>query len=153
MEVYAGDESFTTPRKPWAVAKPKNADEVQAIVKWANQNTIPLVPVSSGTPHFHGDTVPDVSGVLIVDLSEMKKIMHIDRRNRMTIIEPGVTYSQLQPELAKKGLRLTTTFLPRVEKSVVASLLDREPTIVPKYQWAVMDPLRCMEVVWGMGKG
>jgi len=81
----------------------------------------------------------------------MKQIIGIDRKNRMTIVEPGVTYSQLQPELAKEGLRLSMPLLPRRNKSVVASLIEREPTLIPKYRWLSADPLRCLEIVWGNG--
>ena len=151
LEAYSRDHSFTRPMKPRLVVKPKNSDEVQGIVKWANQTGTPLVPVSSGSPHFRGDTVPSMPGAVIVDLSGMKRIIRIDRRNRMVIVEPGVTYSQLQPELAKEGLRLSMPLLPRSNKSVIASLLEREPTLVPKYQWQMPDPLRCTEVVWGNG--
>ena len=151
LEAYAKDESFAQPLKPWIIIKPHNSDQVRGIVEWANETNTPLVPVSSGPPHFRGDTVPSTPGTAIVDLSDMKRIMRIDRRNRITIIEPGVTYEQIQPELAKKGLRLTTPLLPRANKSVVTSLLEREPSLVPKYQWAILDPLRCLEVVWGDG--
>ena len=152
LEAYSRDESFVRPMKPWFVVKPKNVDEVQGIVKWANQTQTPLVPISSGPPRFHGDTVPSAPGAVIVDLSAMKRIVRIDRRNRMAIIEPGVTYGQLQPELAKEGLRLSTPLLPRANKSVIASLLERQPTLVPKYQWSLPEPLRCLEVVWGNGE-
>ncbi len=151
LEIYSQDQSFVHPVKPWFVVKPKNVDEVQGIVKWANETSTPLVPVSSGRPHFRGDTVPSATGAAIVDLSRMNRIISINRRNRMTIIEPGVTYSHLQPELAKEGLRLSTSLLPRANKSVIASLLEREPRLNPRYQWAYLDPLRCLEVVWGDG--
>ncbi len=151
LDAYSKDNSFVQPRKPRFVVKPKNVDEVQEIVKWANQTGTTLVPVSSGPPHFYGDTVPGTGGAVIVDLSRMKQIMRIDRRNRITVIEPGVTYGELQPELAKEGMRLSTPLLPRSSKSVVASLLEREPTLTPKYQWTLMEPLRCLEVVWGDG--
>jgi FAD/FMN-containing dehydrogenase len=82
----------------------------------------------------------------------MKKIIHFDTRNRMVLLEPGVTYSALQPELAKKGLRLSSPLAPRANKSVIASLLEREPIIIPRYQWVMLDPLRCLEVVWGDGQ-
>lgn len=152
LEAYSRDQSFALPMKPWFVVKPKNVDEVQGIVKWANQTRTPLVPVSSGPPRFYGDTVPSVTGAVIVDLGRMNKIIRIDRRNRMTVIEPGVTYSQVQPELAKEGLRLSTPLLPRGNKSVIASLLERQPTLVPKYHWSLPDPLRCLEVIWGNGE-
>jgi len=152
LDAYSKDLSFVKPVKPRVVVKPGSADEVQAIVRWANQTATPLVPVSSGPPRFRGDTVPSVPGAVIVDLSGMKRVMRIDRRNRVAMIEPGVTYSQLQPELAREGLRLTTPLLPRANKSVVASLLEREPTLIPRQLWASLDPLRCTEIVWGDGQ-
>ncbi len=151
LETYAGDQSFAMATKPRFVVKPANAGEVQGIVNWANETCTPLVPVSSGPPHFRGDTVPSTPGATIIDLGDMKKILRINRRNRMVVIEPGVTYQQLQTELAGEGLRLSTPLLPRPNKSVLASLLEREPTLVPRFQFAILDPLRCLEVVWGDG--
>ncbi len=152
LESYSRDQSFVLPMKPRLVVKPKKLDEIQAIVRWANETRTPLVPVSSGPPHFNGDTVPGSPGSVILNLSRMDRIIRIDRRNRMALIEPGVTYSQLQPELAKEGLKLSTPLLPRANKSVIASLLERQPTLVPKYQWSLPDPLRSLEVVWGNGE-
>lgn len=150
-DAYAKDHSFAPPNRPSLVVRPATVDEVQGIVRWANQTRTTLIPVSSGPPHLHGDTVPGAEGAVVVDLSRMKRIIRVDRRNRIAIIEPGVTYDELQPELAKEGLRLSTPLLPRRSKSVLASLLEREPTLTPKYQWTLMEPLRCLEVVWGDG--
>jgi FAD/FMN-containing dehydrogenase len=121
------------------MVKPKNVDEMQKIVLWANQTQTPLVPMSSGEPHFRGDTLPTVSESVIVDLNGMKRILKIDRRNRLALIEPGVTYTELQPELQKEGLRIITPLLPRTNKSVIAALLEREPVLSPKYQWNLAD--------------
>ncbi len=151
LDAFSGDQSFSRMTKPRFVVKPMNVDEVQRLVGWANRTKTPLVPVSSGPPHFHGDTVPGVSGAVIVDLSSMKKISHIDRRNRLVVIEPGVTYSELKPVLAGAGMKLSAPLLPRANKSVIASLLEREPRLNCRYQWSSMDPLRCTEIVWGDG--
>ena len=152
LDRYSHDNSFTLPMQPRLVVQPRNADDVQKIVTWANQTKTPLVPVSSGEPHFRGDTVPSVPEAVIVDLRRMDKIIRIDRRNRMVVIEPGVTYTQLQPALAAEGLRLSTPLLSRQSKSVVTSLLEREPTLVPKYNHTLLEPLRCLEIVWGNGE-
>jgi hypothetical protein len=152
LDRYSHDNSFASPMRPRLIIEPRNADDVQKTVVWANQTKTPLVPVSSGEPHFRGDTVPSVPEAVIVDLRRMDKIIRIDRRNRMVIIEPGVTYAQLQPALAEEGLRLSTPLLPRQSKSVIASLLEREPTLVPKYNHTLPEPLRCLEVVWGNGE-
>lgn len=151
LNAYSRDNSFVPARKPRLVVNPLDVRQVQQIVKWANQTGTTLVPVSSGPPHFRGDTVPATGGAVVVDLGRMKQILSVDRRNRIVVIEPGLTYGELQPELAKEGMRLSTPLLPRHSKSVVASLLEREPIIVPKYQWTLMEPLRCLELVWGDG--
>ena len=91
LEDYARDRSFARPLMPRALVRPGNVSEVQAIVQWANQTHTPLVPVSSGPPHFHGDTVPSAPGAVVVDLSGSRQILHIDRRNKITLIEAGVT--------------------------------------------------------------
>jgi FAD/FMN-containing dehydrogenase len=148
---YAKDRSFTQEMAPLCLARVDNAEQVQNIVRWANETKTPLVPVSSGPPHFNGDTVPSVAGAVIVDLSGMKRILNINRRNRMTVIEPGVTYSELMPALASKGLKLSNPLLPRSNKSVMTSLIEREPRLNCRYQWSSLDPLRCLEIIWGDG--
>jgi FAD/FMN-containing dehydrogenase len=150
IESYSRDESFVRRMKPQFVARPENVDEVQEIVKWANSTGTPLIPVSSGPPHFRGDTVPSLGGV-VVDLSRMKRIIRINRRNRVAMVEPGVTFAELQLELKKEGMRLPMPLCPRSSKSVIGSCLEREPTIIPKYQWDISDPLLCTEVVFGTG--
>ena len=152
LEEYASDRSLAPRRMPRAVVRPGSAEEVHRIVVWANESCVPLVPVSSGAPHHHGDTVPSVGGAVIVDLRGMDRILRIDRRNRITVIEPGVTYPQLQAALAEHGMRVTPPLRPRPGKSVVASLLEREPTLIPRYNSALPEPLRDCGVVWGSGE-
>ena len=51
------------------------------------------------------------------------------------MIEPGVTFETLIPELKRHGLRLNLPFLPKPFKSVLTSYLEREPGLIPKYQY------------------
>jgi FAD/FMN-containing dehydrogenase len=152
LNSYATDCSYSPRRTPWFVVRPKTANEVQSLVAWANRTDTPLVPVSSGFPHFHGDTVPSRPESVIVDLSRMNQIRRIGRRNKIVIIEPGVTYAELEPALAKEGLRICRPLLPRPNKSVVASLLERQPTIIPRFNYSLPEPLRTCGVVWGSGE-
>ena len=150
LEEYSKDMSFAPARQPVFVVKPKQAEEVQELVKWANRTLMPLIPVSSGSPHFRGDTVPEQGGV-VVDLSGMNRILRIDRRNRVAMIEPGVTFGDLKPEIEKQGMRLMLPLAPRATKSIIGSYLEREPILVPRYHWDMSDPLCCIEVVFGTG--
>ena len=56
----------------------------------------------------------------------MDRILRIDRRNRIALIEPGVTFDALVPALAGEGLRIAMPLAPKPGKSVIASLLERE---------------------------
>lgn len=152
LDSYASDCSYAAKRKPWFVVRPGTVEEVQALVHWANQTESPLIPVSSGAPHFNGDTVPSAPQGVIVDLSRMKAIKRIDRRNKIVIVEPGVTYAELEPALAKEGLRISRPLLPRSNKSVLASLLERQPTLIPRFNFSLPEPLRTCGVVWGSGE-
>ena len=62
LEKYSKDMSFVNQVRPACVVRPKQANEVQKIIKLANKTQTPLVPVSSGPPHFRGDTVPSAGG-------------------------------------------------------------------------------------------
>jgi hypothetical protein len=151
LDQYASDFSFVNRVKPGFVARPGNPEEIQKIVQLANDTLTPLVPVSSGHPHFKGDTVPGIGGAIMVDLSSMKKIIRVDRKNRVAMCEPGVTFDELIPSVEKEGLRLNMPLLPRKAKSVIGSMLEREPVTMPGYHWDIADPLGCVEVIFGTG--
>jgi FAD/FMN-containing dehydrogenase len=151
LAAFSKDSSFVSSIKPACVVKVKNLEEVQKLVKLANEAQIPLIPVSSGAPHFRGDTVPGTGGAVIVDLSGMKRVIHISRKHRMVMFEPGVTFGELISAVAKEGLRLNIPLAPRKTKSVLGSLLEREPVTMPIYHWDIGDPSGCFEIVFGNG--
>jgi FAD/FMN-containing dehydrogenase len=151
LNEYARDMSFVNRVRPACVVKPTKADEVQEIIKLANTTKTALVPVSSGPPHFRGDTVPTIGGAVMVDLSQMNKVVFVDRPRRVCMVEAGVTFEDLIPAVTKEGLRLNMPLLPRKTKSVVGSVLEREPVVMPKYQWDVSDPLACAGLYFGNG--
>ena len=116
LEAYSKDMSFANAVKPRFIVKPQTSQAIQELVKLANETRTPLIPVSSGPPHFRGDTVPGIGGSIIVDLSEMKKVMKVDRAHRVAMVEPGVTFGELIPAIEKAGLRLNMPLLPRRTK-------------------------------------
>lgn len=151
LNTFAADQIFTSGSRPMCVLKPMSVTEVQGIVERANAEGIALVPCSSSAPRFRGDTVPQVDDAVIVDMGGMDKILRMDVRNKVAMIEPGVTFTKLQEAAHMAGLRLPMPLLPRRTKSVIASVLEREPHTIPKYHWDSSDPLCCIEVVFGTG--
>ncbi|MFB0563596.1 MAG: FAD-binding oxidoreductase [Candidatus Lokiarchaeia archaeon] len=151
LKSFASDFSFITGKSPILIVKPRNVYQVLQIIRLANEKKVPLIPTSSKMPRFRGDTIPTRDKSVIVDLSGMKKIIRMDRRNRVAIIEPGVTFEELQEAAAKQGLKVLMPLIPRATKSVLGSYLEREPILIPRYHWDMTDPLLCTEVVFGTG--
>ena len=133
LEKYSKDHSFVQPRSPSYVAYPKNAEEVQGIVKYANQHSIPITPRSSGIS-FCGAGIPSQGGV-ILDLTRMNQILEVDGRDRKVKVEPGVTWTQVQNELEEQGLMVCNPLLPHPLKSVLTSSMEREPILIPKSEY------------------
>lgn len=129
-------------------AHPGSASDLAALVKWARTERIPLLARSSARPHQ--TSRPDIASV-IVDMSAMNSVVRVDRRNRVALFEAGVNFATLGSALAGAGLRLQTPLCPREGKSALAAYIEREPVIMPKYQWDISDPLLCLEVVYGTG--
>jgi glycolate oxidase len=154
LQSYVADSrSMVRAGIPLAIVYPKKAEEVQAIVRAAASAGITLVPCSSERgPRINGGSLPSANTeAVIVNLSRMKKIIRIDVRNRIALVEAGVTFTELNAAAAQYGLRIEHPLQTKVSKSIVTSLLDREPTLIPKNQWDVTDPLLCMEIVLGNG--
>ena len=147
LKSYSSDFSLQPAKNPMLVVRPKDRDEVVKIVKVANEHMIPLVPVSSKV-HFHGEAIPEQGGI-IVDLTRMDKVLQVDARNRKVKIEPGVTWGKLQEALNEHGQMALRPFFPHPFKSALTSSLEREPMLIPKYEYA--DPVLTMEVVLPTG--
>lgn len=143
LKAYSKDYSLLPPGMPNYAVLPKSAEEVQKVIKIANEHLIPVIPCSSEV-HFTGSTIPKQGGI-ILDLNRMNRIPEIDERNRKAKIEPGVTWKEFQAALGEHNFMMMTPLLPHSKKSVLTSLLEREPLINPRYEYG--DPLLAMEIV------
>lgn len=133
LEKYASDGSFVRPMKPLAAVRPSTIEEVQGIVRMANRFGIALFPYSSGTT-YQGAHIPTERGITL-DLSRMKRIELLDTVARNAIIEPGVTFAELQKETAKVGLRVMTPIGVPSFGSVLATYLECTPLYLwPRYR-------------------
>jgi hypothetical protein len=145
---YAQDYSLNFPRMPNYMVQPETAEQIQKIIKFANGNRIPVVPCSSGV-HFNGVALPMEGGIML-DLRRMNKILNVDERNRAIRIQPGVRWKQLQEELEKHDLMALNPLFPHPLKSVVSSHLEREPMLIPKFEYG--DPILNVEVILPNGE-
>jgi 4-cresol dehydrogenase (hydroxylating) len=85
---------------------PDSVEQVQAIVRIANQYKIPLYPISTGRNLGYGGSAPNYSGSVVLDLKRMNKVIEINEKLHYCIVEPGVSFFDLYRELRARNLRL-----------------------------------------------
>jgi len=86
------------------VVRPKDASEVEELVRLAVRYGVPLVARGSGTG-LSGGCVP-VPGCVVVDFTAMNRILEVRPEDHQVLVEPGVIYAELNAKLAEHGLFL-----------------------------------------------
>lgn len=102
LEHHSGGHSYHTKKKPDIVVFPKSEQEVVEVVKYANQNRIPLVPFGAGSS-IEGHLTPIYGGISI-DFTLMNDVIEVYPEDFVVKVQPGVTRTQLNKHLKKYGL-------------------------------------------------
>ena len=98
---FAGDKWFAT-HLPDAVALPRSADSVCAVLRFAHQHAVPVTARGAGQGYV-GSCVPNLGGI-VLSLERMNRIKEIDRDDFVAVVEPGVVTKTLQDAVEKLGL-------------------------------------------------
>lgn len=89
-----------------AAVAPDTVEQVQAIVRIANEHKIPLYPIATGKNLGYGGSSPNLSGSVIVDLKRMNRVLEVDDRRGYALVEPGVAYFDLYRHIEEKRLKV-----------------------------------------------
>ncbi len=117
---------------PAAVAYPTSAEQVQRVVEIAGKYKTPVWPVSTGKNWGYGGKTACYPGGITIILERMKRIWMVDEVLGYAVIEPGVTYKQLNDYLKANHPSLwsdsagTTQFA-----SVLGNALDKGRGLTP----------------------
>ncbi len=95
---YSYDMTECPPSMPDFVVIPENKEQLVELVKYCNQNVIPIVPYISGN-NVGGLTIPERGGIIVDFGKKMNKILHINENMMYALLEPGVTFGQLKKHL------------------------------------------------------
>ena len=87
--------------RPVAVALPGSREEVQAVVRACNLHGLKFKAICTGWGVHAGPTTQDV---VLLDLRRMDRILEIDEKNMVAVVEPYVSGAQLQAEAMRRGL-------------------------------------------------
>jgi glycolate oxidase len=99
---YAHDKTEDYHFMPAVVLKPGTTDEVAAILRYCNQQRIPVTPRGAGTG-LAGAALPTHRGV-VLSMERFNKILFIDELNLQATVEPGVITEVFQHTVKEKGL-------------------------------------------------
>jgi len=102
LDLHAKDESQHPPSRPEAVIWPVDRSEVSEIVKYANDHLIPVTGWGSGSS-LEGNPIPVKKGI-VLDFSQMNRILNIRTEDFQADVEPGVIYQDLNEKLRHTGL-------------------------------------------------
>ncbi len=104
LEPYSHDE--VPDRKyahmPEVLVRPRTADEIAAIMKLANRESIPVTPRGAGSG-LSGGAVPICGGVVLL-CDRMNEILEIDGDNMCVVVEPGVVTAEINEAIKDTGL-------------------------------------------------
>ncbi len=104
LEAYSHDETSKEEyaRLPEIVVTPESTGAVAAIVKFANQHTIPITPRGAGSG-LSGGAIP-VYGGIVLSLEKMNKVREIDYENLTMTVETGIVTNDINNLIKEKGL-------------------------------------------------
>ena len=107
-----------------AAVAPDSAEQVQEIVRIANEFRVPLYPISTGRNLGYGGSAPVLSGSVVLDLKRMNRILEVDERNAYALVEPGVSYFDLYRHIEDRALKLWIDCPDPGWGSVIGNALD-----------------------------
>jgi glycolate oxidase len=101
LKNYSGDKWFAA-HQPDAVALPCSTKSVSEILRFANQNKIPVTARGAGHGYV-GGCVP-IRGGIVVSLERMKRLLEINAKDFVAVVQPAVITAELQAAVEKRGL-------------------------------------------------
>ncbi|KAG9592373.1 hypothetical protein KCV01_g11115, partial [Aureobasidium melanogenum] len=96
---------------PLAVAFPADIAQVQAIVRWAAEAGVAIVP-SGGRTGLSGGAVAAL-GELVVSLDRMNKVLDFNPVDRTLTVQPGIALEAVQHAAREQGLVYPVDFAAR----------------------------------------
>ena len=101
MSVYESDGLTAYKQMPMVVVLPETVAQVSAVLRYAHNNNIKIVPRGAGTS-LSGGALPLEDGILL-GMAKFNRIIEIDYQNRCAVVQPGVTNLGITKAVEHKG--------------------------------------------------
>ena len=134
-----------------AAVAPETVEQVQKIVRTANQYSIPLYTISTGRNLAYGGSAPVYSGSVVLDLKRMNRILDLNEEQAYALVEPGVSYFDLYRRIRDRKMKLWIDCPDPGWGSVIGNALDHGAGRTPLPYRDHFGAHCGMEVVLGTG--
>lgn len=108
LQQYGKDWTNQYAPKPLAIVLPKSTEQVAAIVQWANQHQVALVP-SGGRTGLSGGAVAN-NGEIVIAMDKMNKVLGFEGSTQQVQCQAGVITEQLQQFALEQDLYYPVDF-------------------------------------------
>jgi 4-cresol dehydrogenase (hydroxylating) flavoprotein subunit len=140
--VLTGDDALRVFRDPFAfptwqdytasaVVMPETVEQVQAIVRIANEHKLPLWTHATGMNNGYGGPAPRLTGSVIVSLRRMNRVLEINEECAYAVVEPGVRWFDLYDAVRAGGHKLMMSIPDLGWGSIVGNSLENGATYLP----------------------
>ena len=87
---------------PRVLVRPASTSEVQAVLRVATALRVPVVPRGAGSGLSGGANASD--GCIVLSLMRMNRILEVDRRGMLAVVQPGALNGAVKAAAAEQGL-------------------------------------------------
>jgi glycolate oxidase len=101
MRAFETDGLTAYRQLPLVVVLPETTEQVSAILRYAHENGVKVVPRGAGTS-LSGGALPLADGILL-GMAKFNRVLEIDYANRCAVVQPGVTNLAITRAVEHRG--------------------------------------------------
>lgn len=118
-------------RRPSVVLQPASVEEVQAVLRIATEEGVPVWTSSQGRNYGYGGPAAPEGGGALLNLRRMNRVLEIDEDLAYAVVEPGVRFFDLFDALAERGHPLWPSIPDLGWGSVIGNTLEHGVGFTP----------------------
>lgn len=150
LEHYGRDWTRRWTPAPLAIALPGSIEEVQAVVRWAYQHRVAIVP-SGGRTGLSGGAVA-ANGELVLSLERMNRVLDFNAVDRTLTVQSGIALEAVHNAAREQGLEYPVDFAARGSCSIGGNIATNAGGIRVIRYGNTREWIAGMKVVTGTGE-
>ena len=150
LEHYGRDWTRRWLPAPLAIALPATVEEVQAVMRWAHQHGVAVVP-SGGRTGLSGGAVA-ANGELVLSLERMNRALDFNAVDRLLTVQAGMALEAVHNTAREHGLQYPVDFAARGSCSIGGNIATNAGGIRVIRYGNTREWIAGMKVVTGTGE-